>query len=445
MTIAENGHGKAEFYDQLEHCCQLVSETYGKPERASWANSDYIRLGHILYKKTSVQISPNTLKRIFGKIKTDSRYYPQKATRDALAIYVGYADWEQFVSVQHVPVPTPQLPAVIAVDRVMTGSNDAVSQQKKSVNRWVWVASLVGLTLLLLLIGLNGRLFLKPATNEPVRLLCKKPLGETPHSAIFEVQGFSNESDTYLIDFGDGKQKAITAGIGIYNHYYEVPGRYLAVLKQGNRNLDTATVYLPTRGWTATATMVHDTTRVYPIEVDDLFHHGKKSITASELARAGIDTNQTFFVEFINTQATKIDGDNFELTASVTTSPIRTGVRCSQVGLTVFGERSRHSFDVIKPGCVYWSHLQLSERYRSGQYEDLSCMGADLRAGGTLKLQVANQHVRLFIDGHQVVTGQYTVPLRQIYGVKIRFAGVGSVQTYSLKDLKTGAVFNGNF
>ena len=33
---------------------------------------------------TSVQISPNTLKRIFGKLKTHERYYPQKATRDAL-------------------------------------------------------------------------------------------------------------------------------------------------------------------------------------------------------------------------------------------------------------------------------------------------------------------------------------------------------------------------
>ena len=108
MIIMENGQGNASALDLLDHCCQLVADTYGKPDSSEWTNGDFIRLSHILYKKTQVQISPNTLKRIFGKIKTDARYYPQKATRDALAQYVGFADWDRFTLSQ--PKPQPASP-----------------------------------------------------------------------------------------------------------------------------------------------------------------------------------------------------------------------------------------------------------------------------------------------------------------------------------------------
>ena len=99
--ITENGQpGKVEVFAFLEVCCRRVSETYGKPDWDKWANSDYVNLSHILFKQTHVRISPNTLKRIFGKIKTDLRYYPQKATRDALSVYIGHPDWDYFVKVQ---------------------------------------------------------------------------------------------------------------------------------------------------------------------------------------------------------------------------------------------------------------------------------------------------------------------------------------------------------
>jgi hypothetical protein len=45
----------------------------------------------------------------------------------------------------------------------------------------------------------------------------------------------------------------------------------------------------------------------------------------------------------------------------------------------------------------------------------------------------------------RVYTTSYTQPLHRIYGVKIRFAGIGTVYSFSLKDLKTGILFDGSF
>ncbi|CCH51193.1 hypothetical protein BN8_00109 [Fibrisoma limi BUZ 3] len=451
--IAENGQGKAGFYYHLEHCCQLVSETYGKPERTAWTNGDYVRLGQILFRKTGVQISPNTLKRIFGKIKTDSRYYPQKATRDALASYVGYLDWDRFVEAQSRPEPlveppTEELPKLPTVLPVAAVNQPVASGKKPHVNRRFWLVGLVVLVVSAVGILVSNSPIAKQGAPTAIRLICKNPVGENPHSANLQIEGleqFVDRSARYLIEFGDGKRKPVDTTTILYNHYYEKPGRYFAVLKRGAQNLDTATIFLPTRGWAATAYMMYDTTRVYPIELPDLFVSGKRSISAVETAQAGIDTNRTFFIEFANTQVTDIDADNFELTTHVVTSPTRTGVRCSQVGVTVYGESSKHSFDVIKPGCVYWSQIQLSEQVKWGQRDDLRFLGADLRTGGTLALRVINQRAHVFINGRQVYEASYKQPLHRVYGVNIRFAGIGTINSFSLKDLKTGKVFDGSF
>lgn len=440
MTL-ENEQGKADVYEYLDRCCQLISETYGKPVRADWTNSDYVRLSSILFRATKVQISPSTLKRIFGKVKIDSGYYPQKATRDALASYVGYSSWNQFVQAQKVADQTmplqPQTPIAPLVPVPVLVS---VAMHRR---KWLLPVAVSALFVALLV----GFFRLQPSNPaESAELVCRNPIGENPHSAVFEIRRpADNESATYRIQFGDGKRRQMGPTDSVYTHYYERPGRFFAILQRNDQNVDTATVYLQTKGWTVTGNMMHDTSRVYPIETQNLFIKGRHGISAQEAAHAGMDTNRTFFTEFINSQPTSIDGDNFELITHVHTSPDRAGVRCSQVGLTIWGESSQHQFDVMKPGCVHWIKLQTSEVLKSGQKDDLSFLGADLRAGATVKIAVVKRHIRIFINNRKVYEAQYHTPLGHVYGVKLNFSGIGTVDSFLLKDLRTDQRFNGNF
>ena len=450
--ITENGQpGKVEVFAFLEVCCRRVSETYGKPDWDKWANSDYVNLSHILFKQTHVRISPNTLKRIFGKIKTDLRYYPQKATRDALSVYIGHPDWDYFVKVQewtarHVDRHPVELVRKEELPRPPTFIElEADSSPKNRKRNWMQPLLIAGAISLLAFVFL----FLEQRRmgNASAQLICRNPLGENPHSAVFRVKFpiSSEESAKYTILFGDGKRETINVNDSLYTHYYERPGRYFAILQRDGINVSNSTVYLRTTGWSATANMMHDSSRVYPIEVNGLFTNGRRSISAVEAAHAGIDTNRTFFIEFINSHPTEIDGDNFELRAHVKSSPDRAGVRCSQVGITVWGESSQHVVEVMKPGCAHWLKIQNSDIQRIGQREDLSFMGADFRSGGTLTLKVLDKQAVIFINNRRVHTIRYTKPLHRIYGANIRFAGLGTVESFSMKDLKTGALFDGNF
>lgn len=449
--ITENGQvGRTELFAILEICCQRVGEAYGKPDSDKWTNSDYVSLGQLLFRHTRVRISPNTLKRIFGKIKTDVRYYPQKATRDALAVYIGYSDWEHFVRLQGWTEhqANPDTSVLLSQQKLakhpLPGGSKVTS--RTATTQRVWPPILIGSAVLL--VGL-AMLLLKQQVRQSAspRLVCRNPLGENPHTALFQLKGAENlpKSEAYTIQFGDGKQVHINLKDSLYSHYYEQPGRYFAVLQSNGQNIDTTTVYLQTHGWAVTASMMNDSSRVYPIYVNNLFTGSRRSVSATEARQAGIDTNRTFFMEFTNSQPTPIDGDNFELTTQVKTSPDRPGVRCSQVGITVWGVSSQHAFEVMKPGCVHWLFIQNSEIYKKGDHTDLNFMGADLRAGGTLTLRVVNQQASIFINHKKAYEAHYTQPLHHIYGTKIKFAGVGTVDSFSVRDLKTGALFTGNF
>ncbi|MDQ6480144.1 hypothetical protein [Dyadobacter sp. LHD-138] len=443
----ENGQGQASYLDYFDHGCQLISEIYGKQDIATWTNSDYIKLSNILYKKTSVQISPNTLKRIFGKIKTDARYYPQKATRDALAIYIGFKDWDHFTNSQSLPgtssllkTPTRELPLTI---------EDPIYLQKRKVKngfkKWIILGVVIVLT------GVTIFLFREkifPSRVEQVSLICKNPVGENPHSAVFVLRGISQnhgQSAPYVIEFGDGKKITTNGKDSLFSHYYEQPGRYFAVLKHLDQVLGTATVYLKTNGWTATAHMMYDTTRVYPIDFPDLFKGSRYSISATEVAHAGVDTSRTFFVDFDNSHITNIDGDNFEFSTKVTTSHDRPGVRCSQVRVLLLGESSSHLITVMKPGCLHWTTAHFSEIKKQGKVDNLDFLGADFSKGGTIGLKVVNKHAVLYLNDKQVFSIAYKQPLKQIYGVEITFAGIGTIHALNLKDIKTGRTFDGNF
>lgn len=439
----ENGQAGSTAFDHLDHCCRMVSEIYGKAEVSQWTNSDYVQLGYILHKKTRVQISPNTLKRIFGKIKTAERYFPQRATRDALAQYAGFKDWEHLTYTTQVQGITHEKSQPASVLIVPEDAPHLIRQQPKN-SRKLW---LFGGLLLLILVSFGGyKSFLDSELAIAVTLECSNPVGKNPHSAAFIVSGLPTSSSAhYSIDFGDGKKVLIDPDDSLYSHYYEVPGRFLAILKRDGLPLDSVPVYLKTNAWTATAEMMFDTTRVYPINTSNLFARGKNGVNSLEVSRAGVDTNRTFFVKFLNTQETDIDGDNFNLAVRLKTSAERPGVRCSQVRIIVFGAESNHFIDVMKPGCEHWTNMQFSEVSKPGEFNKLDFLGVDLQGGGTIALNVQKQTAKLSINSSEVFRTTYKKPLKKIYGLGITFSGIGQIESVSLKDISSGAAFKGNF
>lgn len=416
------------FFKQLDICCKKVAHQVGEKSISEWKNSDYIKLSGLLHRKTKVHLSENTLKRIFGKLKKPTRYYPQKATRDALAQFIGFRDWYEFELLHPV-----------------TEKESDISQAPPPIPAKPRRNYALYFMLAFFIVAVPASIYYFFGNNEVrnVQLRCLNPEGKSPHSAIFklDINGkLSDELSNFTIDFADSRLKQSNFSDSTANHYYETPGRYFPILYHKNTIIDTAYVYLQSKGWDIIATMQNDSTRVYPILKKISTAHDYH-VTSRDVLDAGVDTSKTFFVSFANVRPTQISADNFEFDADITTSAERPGVRCSQVDLVFYGENGKHFLSIIKPECTVWGSYKFSEVNKKGEKDDLREFGHDLTNGGRIKLKIENQQVILFIDGREIFKTKYHKPIGKLMGFKVVFAGIGSFKNFSLSDLKTGEKF----
>lgn len=417
----------------MDSCCQQVASKISKKEISSWTNSDYVQLSSFIKKKTKIHLNENTLKRIFGKLKTPEDYAPQKATLDALAQFLDYRDWYEFEFSQKSQLLPAHTKSVTA-ETNPTGT-------KISANKWlifIITIFIVGATSALLY---KGDFSLGPTTAS---LLCINPEGTTPHSALFTVKSPSDidfDDNNLIIDFADHRKKRVVYSDSIMSHYYEIPGRFFPKLLLNNKVIDTASVYAKTNGWVAVAEIWNDTLRVFPVSNQIALTNALAYVGVNEVYNAGIDTNKTFLVNFCNVKPSNVSGDNFQLTTTVITSVNRPGVRCSQLDVTIFGEKDTHFLNLIKPECVSWSSYKFSEKFKNGDKSDLRSLGIDLTDGGELKLTITDKKVVLGVNGKIILRTAYQKAIGKVMGLKIAFAGIGTFSNLKLTDLKTGAGF----
>src|SRR5262245_48383206 len=105
---------QAEHEDRLvQLCLKKVEMVLGWGDSHSWSTQDFETLSRKILSTTGVNLSVATLKRIWGKIKYDSR--PTVTTLDALARFGGYESWRHFRQVNE--------PAFRSADPVAPVSN----------------------------------------------------------------------------------------------------------------------------------------------------------------------------------------------------------------------------------------------------------------------------------------------------------------------------------
>lgn len=77
-------------------CREKISQRFGKGEPALWTDSSFKQLSLEIGKDASLLISHSTLKRYFGRVQMPEAYDPQRETKNAFALYIGYQNWEDF-------------------------------------------------------------------------------------------------------------------------------------------------------------------------------------------------------------------------------------------------------------------------------------------------------------------------------------------------------------
>lgn len=422
-------------FDALDACCKTIMQKIGPVAIEDWRVSDYNRLSSLLGKQTKVYLSVNTLKRLFGQLKTPQRYFPQKATRDALAQFIGYRDWQEYELV----IAAAQFGEVKPEKQDKIAEIEKLDEIKpKPYRNYIYA----GISVFLLII-LAGVFFTWKSAAEPmgIKLICENPFGNVPHTAVFRLESKSalKDSDEFKVDFMDEALQSSISGKKKIAKFFRNPGVVYATLLYRGKPIDTVSVYMETKGWVANSG--NDTSRAYPIAGLKPLNPKNIYVSKEQLDSAGLATNKPFLVGFSNIKPSHISGDNFVFNCRVFSEQNRPGTQCVETTIIILGEKHRHLLTLNRSNCVAFSQYKFSEKRVLGSEQFLGNMAFDPSNGGDVEIRVVNKRATVTLNGKAVLSTNYKQSIGKVMGIKILFSGIGKAISPKLQDLSTKEIF----
>ncbi|ETZ22061.1 hypothetical protein [Pedobacter sp. V48] len=425
---------KQSFFEALDLGCQKITEKMGDKAISEWRVEDYNRLSSQLGKQTGVYLSVNTLKRIFGRLKTPQRYFPQKATRDALSQFIGYRDWQEFELVY----------ATLKTENIASNlTEQANDTEAPKVNRNTKLPRLVVAIFAVLFLVILAFVFFWKNTDESmqVKLVCENPFGSVPHTAVFKLESKVpfDQNEEYQVDFMDEALVSSIKGKNKTTKFFRNPGVVYATLLYHNKPIDTTSAYMQTKGWVANSG--NDTSRAFPIAGLRSLDPKNIYVSPEQLDSAGLDTHKPFLVGFSNIKPSRISGDNFSFSCKVFAEQSRPGTQCVETTIIILGEKHRHLLKLNRQSCVAFSEYKFSEVRVLGAEQFLGVLAFNPENGGEVTIKVENKQASVILNGKKVLNIKYQRSIGKVMGIKILFNGIGKAVSPKLQDLDTNEIF----
>ena len=423
-------------FDALDLCCQKIIEKIGNKPIENWRVSDYNALSSQLGKQTKVYLSVNTLKRLFGQLKTPQRYFPQKATRDALAQFIGYRDWQEFERVSLSAQPEVIKPKAVEKRAEIENPNQTKPKSNYKKYRYTAISAFV---LILLVAGLM--MWKSEGDPRDTELVCENPFGNVPHTAVFKLKSKKvlKDGDMYKVDFMDEALQSPISGKKEIAKFFRNPGVVYATLLYHDKPIDTVAVYMRTKGWVANSG--NDTSRAYPIAGLKPLNPQNIYVSKEQLDSAGLATNKPFLVGFSNIKPSNINGDNFSFSCRVFSEQSRPGTQCVETTIIILGEKHRHLITLNRGSCVAFSQYKFSEKRVLGSDQFLGALAFDPLNGGDIEIRVEHKKASIILNGKKVLSTSYEKSIGKVMGIKILFSGIGKAVSPKLQDLATKETF----
>jgi hypothetical protein len=397
--------------NDIVKCCE---RRFNRGVATTWKHGDFVDLNREIQRDTHINISPSTLKRIFGKISVDDDYIPQQATLDALKKYGGYLEPEN-------------PPAIGQPSRQPTPFNSINNFKRGKI-------ILIVLGIIAAIVVLLASPLLKPK-NIPGKISLTRTEGQLPATAFFELD-LPGTDDSLFVNFGD-KSPVIYVKPGEKStaHIYYIPGVFTVSLQTRQQTTATTTAYIRSDSWIAFGCHRQDDIPVnfyaFPAArtgSDSLFQ-----VTSNQLSRTGLDTTGPILTRLCNYTPVIHSADDFIFEATFKNALPEKGIFCRSTQFQISGSHSMIRFRWVNTGCSQRVLNVLSEQTFKGSTNDLSQFVLDLNQWNTVRLVNHHKQVILYVNDKEIFTGAYQRSLGEIRGVFLEFEGTGWVKDCKLK------------
>lgn len=411
--------------DYIEECLKRMGKNFGWGDFSKWTNHNFDILKEEIQKETGIAISSRTLRRLSNR---RVKYKPQTATKNALAMYLGYKNWEDFLKSKNEP------------------PGYKINSQPKFnafIYQYYW------LILFLVIAGLSSfYIFFYPAieleiNKSKVVFQSNDMVGKAPHTASFFYDVTKIRSSNVFIDnnfYEEGEIIPVKKNMHYYNKTFDLPDYYAVKIIASGEKLACVGVHVQTDGWEP---IIND--NLY-MDINLLNDSGYMHLSGKELQKLNIDTDSVVRVEFRNIRDFMVSGDDMILETRFMNNADLGGQGCYDTKIEIINTHGRLSFNFVTPGCdEKMLRAEFGDIYLAGEFNNLNTFIQDISYWRFLRIVTGNKRVAVYLDDVQIYSIRYNDPLDEVKGISVSFLGSGAVDFMKMFNEHSELVFHDNF
>jgi hypothetical protein len=415
----------------IDKCIELIAKKQNHLPHEKWIGKELKLLSDNIYDKTKIRLSINTLKRIMGVIAYEST--PAPSTKEALAKYLDYADWNDFL-IKNFSI------SEIDYDRKVKGETPIFKEKKTRL----W---LVILTLCLLF----GILFIWQSITKnkttpiidssSINLTINPESGLTPLDILIDYQlADSNFPDTlYLKPENQGEYK-LTKQNGKFRFKYLYPGKYNIDIAYNNIIIKRKPVFAKTNGWMAMVYRVPNT--IYSYSINE--KQGLMTMPDSIINTLKKENN-SYYITFNNFQNFPVQGDHLRLKTRYRNAGANFLAQTGNMYINLFCDNGEVKTSFVNEGMLRNMKLRFAEHEVDFEKYDLSAFEKKDLEWINAEIIIRNDTVKILRSDSLIFSIAYTSKLGNLHGIEYFFTGNGAVDYIQLLNEKDSLLIDDKF
>jgi hypothetical protein len=412
--------------DQLDRLRQLTKARSNLGPWEHWSHHQYECLRELIHQDTGVLLSTNTLKRVFGKIPSDST--ASKSTLNTLAKYCGYADFVGFLK--------------NTSGKTQSAQNLEKKKNKSPVNHPVLLIS-VGSLLILLVIFLGIRECRFHKALELAEITPAYEGGAVPFTQIYHYKFNPRALDSiYFREYEKGRIGLSTRD-SVFSWVHFIPGyREVRFFARG-KEIWKDSYMVRSDGWILISPWGSLEPRKY-ISLSD--SSGTLGVSRDLLAKNEIDlSDDGGWVHYFNMKEYGVDGSAFSFQAKFRNKLTLGFQQCQDVIIRLECEQVLLTTHFTQLGCQKFAELSLGNERYEGEKHDLTALTLDFNEWQDIRIVVKDRHFRIYHDTQLLLDKELNTKPGKLTGLHFSFRGLGEVDDILIQDSQNQPVYSENF
>lgn len=419
----------------LEIARKKLEQKLGWGSVDEWSSEDFQTLSDAILASTDLSLSVTTIKRLVGRVNYNATPHP--TTLNAVARFLGYANWRAFKQAFNTPPkPSPaEKVKVISTTEAIPPVPDLPGQKTR---RWRAFILPGALLVLIMVIAIASRKKdqtspVSEAIIEQVSFSTEPVTDGIPNTVVFNynLQGISGQEFEIQQSWDERKRFVINPLEKEATCTYYYPGYYRAKIVVDNQIIKEHDLFVPSNGWMAAIESGPVPRYILDSEwqqspflsvnnsvVEDL--HGKTDIPnlAYYLVQDFGDLKSTDFRLQTQVRHTFEDGN----------------VPCQYSSLTINCTNGFIRIPLSAAGCVGELKARFNGLTFDGKKTNLSGLAYQKKDWQKIDLEMDDQVFRVKVNDQDVLEGKLPTDPGRIVGIRYKFEGAGEINELKVWD-----------